>query len=168
MDEHKPSLTAAEKEARRKLAIRKVLEGRTQADVADFLGVHPVTVAKWMKAYRDGGEEAVTAKPVPGRPRFLTDEQEAEVRTWLLQKPTAFGFRTDLWTAARVAQLIRDRLGVAFHPNYLREWLSKRGYSPQKPARRPKQRDPQVIDAWLGQAYPAIQKKSPKAKPTSC
>ncbi len=170
MDEPTPKLklTAAEKEARRKLAIRKVLDGRTQADVADFLGVHPVTVAKWMKAYRAGGEAAVAAKPVPGRPRFLTAGQEAEVRSWLLKKPTDFGFRTDLWTAARVAQLIRDRLGVAFHPNYLREWLSKRGYSPQKPARRPRQRDPQVIDAWLGQAYPAIQKKSRRRKPTSC
>jgi len=164
----KPRLTAAEKEARRKLAIRKVLDGRTQADVADFLGVHAVTVAKWMKAYRAGGEHALDAKPVPGRPRFLTDGQEAEVRSWLLKKPTAFGFRTDLWTAARVAQLIRERLGVAFHPSYLREWLSKRGYSPQKPARRVRQRDPRVIDAWLGRAYPAVQKKSPKAKPTSC
>ncbi len=162
-----PKLTAAEKEARRKLASRKVLDGRTQADVADFLGVHPVTVAKWMKAYRDGGEASLAAKPVPGRPRFLSDEQEAEVRSWLLKKPTAFGFRTDLWTAARVAQLIRDKLGVAFHPNSLREWLTKRGYSPQKPARRPKQRNPQVIDAWLGQAYPALQKKSPPRKPTS-
>ena len=145
-----------------------MLDGRTQADVADFLGVHPVTVAKWMKAYRAGGEDAVAAKPVPGRPRFLTDEQEAEVRSWLLRKPTAFGFRTDLWTAARVAQLIRDQLGVEFHPNYLREWLSKRGYSPPKPVRRPKQRDPQVIDAWLGRAYPAIKKKSPRTKPPSC
>lgn len=171
MDDRKPSppakLTAADKEARRKLAIRKVLDGRTQADVADFLGVHPVTVAKWMAAYRTGGDEAVAAKPIPGRPRFLTDDQEAEVRSWLLQKPTAFGFRTDLWTAARVAQLIRDRLGVAFHPSYLREWLSKRGYSPQKPIRRAKQQDPVAIDAWLGQGYPAVQKKSPTTKPTS-
>jgi transposase len=170
MDDRKPhpTLTAADKEARRRLAIRKVLDGRTQADVADFLGVHPVTVAKWMAAYRAGGEEALTAKPVPGRPRFLSDGQEAEVRSWLLRKPTEFGFRTDLWTAARVAQLIRDKLGVAFHPSYLREWLSKRGYSPQKPARRAKQRDPVALDSWLGQGYPAIQKKSPTPAPTSC
>ena len=167
MHEHKPSRTAAEKEARRRLAIRKVLDGRTQADVADFLGVHPVTVAKWLKAYRDGGEQAVAAKPVPGRPRFLTAEQEAEVRGWLLTKPTEFGFRTDLWTAARVAQLIRDKLGVAFHPSYLREWRSERGYSPQKPVRRAERRDPVAIDSWLGQGYPAVQKKSPPTTPTS-
>ena len=163
----KPKLTAVAKEARRKLAIRKVLDGRTQADVADFLGVHPVTVAKWMAAYRSGGDDAVAAKPVPGRPRFRTPEQEAEVRSWLLQKPTDFGFRTDLWTAARVAQLIRDRLGVAFHPSYLREWLTKRKFSPQKPVRRAKQRDPVALDRWLADEYPAVQKKSPQTTPTS-
>ena len=168
MHEHKPSLTAAEKEARRKRAIQKGLDGRTQADVADSLGVHPVTVAKWMKAYRDGGEHALAAKPVPGRPHVLTAEQEGEVRGWRPRTPTEFGFRTDLWTAARVAPLIRDKLGVAFHPNDLREWLSERGYSPQKPARRPKPRNPMVIDAWLGPASPAIKKKSPRPRPTSC
>jgi transposase len=65
----KPNLTAADKEARRKLAIRKVLSGRTQADVADFLGVHAVTVSKWMKAYRDGGEASLADKVVA----FLRD-----------------------------------------------------------------------------------------------
>lgn len=167
MNEHKLKLTAAAKEARRKLAIRNVLGGRSQTDVADFLGVHPVTVAKWMAAYRSGGEDAVAAKPVPGRPRFLTPDQEAEVRSWLLRKPTDFGFRTDLWTAARVAQLIRDRFGVAFHPNYLREWLTRRRFSPQKPARRAKQRDPVALDRWLADEYPAVQKKSPPSAPTS-
>jgi transposase len=167
MVEHKPKLTAAAKEARRKLAIRNVRDGWSQADVAAFLGVHPVTVAKWMAAYRSGGDDALTAKPVPGRPRFLTDDQEALVRSWLLKKPTEFGFRTDLWTAARVAQLIRDRLGVVFHPSYLREWLTKRKFSPQKPARRAKQRDPVALDGWLADEYPAVKKTRPRRRPTS-
>ena len=95
MGEHELKLTAGETEARREPAVREVPDGRTQADVADFLGVHVVTVAEGRKAYRDGGAEGVAAKPVPGRPRFLSDEPEAEVRGWLLKKPTAFGFRTD-------------------------------------------------------------------------
>ena len=167
MEERKPTPTAAANEARRRLALRNVLAGRSQADVADFLGVHPVTVAKWMKAYRAGGDDALTAKPIPGRPRFPTGEQEAEVFSWPLMKPTEFGFRTDLWTAARVARLVRQKWGVAFHPNDLREWLSKRGYSPQKPVRRAKQRNPMAIDSWLGQGDPAVQKKSPPTGRTS-
>ena len=60
---------------------------------------------------------------------------------WLAQSPTEYGFETDLWTARRVAELIHRTFGVRFHPNYLREWLSKRDYTPQRPARRARQRD---------------------------
>ena len=132
-----------------------------------MVGVHAVTVAKWMRAYRAGGDDALAAKPTPGRPRVLTDAQEAEVRAWLHKKATDFGFRTDLGTAARVAQLIRDKLGVTFHPSDLREWLSKRVLASEAdPPGQP--RDPVAIDSWLGQGYPAIQKKSPPGRRTSC
>jgi transposase len=160
--------TAAELEARRRLAVRKVNDGWAQRAAAEFLGVHPVTVAKWMARFRAGGEDGGrAATPTPGRPRFLTPAQEAEVLGWLAEKPTAHGFRTDLWTARRVAHLIRERFGVAFHPHYLREWLSKRGYTPQKPARRAKQRNPEAVAGWLKADWPRIQKKRRRTTPTS-
>jgi transposase len=159
--------TARELEARRKLAVRKVSDGWSQADVADFLGVHPVTVAKWVARYRAAGDGGRTAKPTPGRPRLLTPAQEAQVLGWLADKPTDHGFRTDLWTARRVAHLIRDRFGVRFHPHYLREWLSKRGSSPQRPVRRPRQRDQAAIDRWLKADWPRIQKPPGGGGPTS-
>lgn len=146
-------------EARRRIAVDKVNDGWTQAQVADFLGVHWVTVAKWMARHRREGDAGLAARPTPGRPRFLTREQERAVLSWLADKPTDHGFRTDLWTARRVAELIRRRFEVSYHPNYLREWLSKRGYSPQKPRRRAKQRNQSVIDRWVAGDWPRIQKK---------
>jgi transposase len=77
-------------------------------------------------------------------------------------------FRTDLWTAARVAHLIRERFGVAYHPGYLREWLSSRDHRPQKPTRRPRQQNPAKIGRWLADEYPRIEKKSGRTTPTSC
>ena len=145
----------------------KCHDGWTQATVADFLGVHPVTVAKWMARYRRDGANGLAAQPTPGRPRFLSADQERQVRGWLAEKPTAHGFRTDLWTARRVADLIRRRFGVAFHPDYLRAWLRARGYSPQKPRRRAKQKDQPAIDRWVAEDWPRIQKKSPRRTPTS-
>jgi transposase len=124
-------------------------------------------VRKWVRAYRAGGDDALAGTPHPGRTPFLTAEQQAEALGWLTRKPTEFGFRTDLWTAARVAQLIRKEFGVEYHPNYLREWLSRRQHTPQKPARRAKQRDPVAIDRWLAGEYPATQKKSRRTTPTS-
>jgi transposase len=159
--------TASELEARRRIAVTKIGEGWTQALVADFLGVHPVTVAKWMARHRHRGDTGLAARPTPGRPRFLNREQEQTVLRWLADKPTAHGFRTDLWTARRVADLIRRRLGVTFHPDYLRAWLRQRGYSPQKPRRRAKQKDPGAVDRWVAEDWPRIQKKRRKQEPTS-
>lgn len=159
--------SASELEARRRLAVQRLNEGWTQAAVASFLGVHPVTVAKWVARYRASGDGGLSAKPTPGRPRFLRPAQERRVLGWLADKPTAHGFRTDLWTARRVAELIRRRFGVSFHPGYLREWLSKRGYSPQKPARRARQRNQPAIDRWVAEDWPRIQKTRPRRAPTS-
>jgi transposase len=159
--------TAKDLEARRRLAVARVGDGWSQQEVAAFLGVHPVTVAKWMARFRADGGAGLAAKPTPGRPPFLTAEQEGQVLGWLADPPTAHGFRTDLWTAQRVAELIHTRLGVAFHPHYLREWLTKRNYTPQKPARRAKRRDPEAIAGWLKKDWPRIQKKLPRTAPTS-
>jgi transposase len=159
--------SASELEARRRIAVDKVCGGWTQAQVAEFLGVHTVTVAKWMARHRAKGSAGLAAKPAPGRPRFLTPAQERQVLRCLADKPTEHGFRTDLWTARRVAELIRRRFEVNYHPNYLREWLSKRGYSPQKPRRRPKQRNQSVIDRWVAEDWPEIQKKRRRCTPTS-
>src|SRR3954447_4438652 len=136
--------SASDLEAVRHRAVRMVLGGQTQAAVAVALGVHSVTVAKWMARHRVAGDPGLAAKPTPGRPRFLTPEQDQHVRQWLAQKPTAHGFPTDLWTARRVAELIRRKFDIAFHPHYLRAWLT-----PQRPTRRPRQRNEATIAHWV-------------------
>ena len=145
----------------------RVGEGWSPADTAAFLGVHVETVRKWVRTHKAGGDDGLAGTPHPGRKPFLTPEQEAEALGWLTRKPTEFGFRTDLWTAARVAQLIEEKFGVSYHPNYLREWLTKRRHTPQKPARRAKQRDSVAIARWTAGEYPAVQKKSRRTGPTS-
>jgi transposase len=159
--------TAVELEARRITAVERVGAGWAQKDVAAFLGVHPVTVAKWVARHRADGDNGLKAKPTPGRPRFLTDEQERKVLGWVNEPPTRHGFTTDLWTARRVAELIHKKFGVRFHPNYLREWLTKRNYTPQKPTRRARQRDQAAIDRWVAQDWPRIQKRRTRNAPTS-
>ena len=149
------------------LAVQRVGEGWAQKDVAAFLGVHPVTVKTWIARHRADGDDGLKAKPTPGRPRFLTAEQERKVLGWLAQAPTKHGFDTDLWTARRVAELIRKKLGVQFHPNYLREWLTKRNHTPQKPARRARQRDQAKIDRWVAEDWPRIQKRRETNTPAS-
>jgi transposase len=159
--------TATEKEARRRLAVQRVGEGWSQQAVAEFLGVHPVTVNKWVRAHRAAGDDGLKATPHPGRAPFLTNHQQQLVLGWLARKPSDFEFPTDLGTARRVAELIRQKFGVEYHPNYLREWLTKRGYSPQKPITRAKERKPEAIAQWVRADWARIQKKRPTSGRTS-
>jgi transposase len=161
------SQTQAALAGRRFLAVQRVSEGIPSQQVAAVLGVHVETVRSWVRTHKAGGDEALRGTPHPGRAPFLTPEQDAVVLSWLKRSPTDFGFRTDLWTAARVAQLIRDEFDVTFHPNYLREWLTKRRCSPQKPKRKARQQDPRKVEAFLTTTYPDAQKKSPRSTPTS-
>jgi transposase len=144
-----------------------VLDGRTQAAVAVTLGVHPVTVAKWMARHRAAGELGLAARPTPGRPRYLTPAQEEQVQSWLTQKPTEHGFRTDLWSARRIVDLIRRHFDVTFHPASLRRWLRDRGYTPQRPAKKVRQRNDEAIAGWVKTDWPRIQKKRRRPAPTS-
>jgi transposase len=151
--------TPEELEHRRRLAVQRVLEGYSSEEVADFLGVDSSTVRRWVALFRDQGEQALTARPVSGRPRKLTHAQEKIIRRWLDESPTTHGFETELWTAPRLGRLIRDEFAVELHPKYLSAWLRARGFSPQKPERVPRERDPKAIAAWLETDWPRIKKR---------
>jgi transposase len=146
-------------EYRRWVAVRRILEGYSLDDVADFLDVHPRTVKRWMGIFRKGGWDALVVQPVFGRPGKLTLIQEKIVLRWLKASPTEHGFPTELWSAPRLAQLIWEEWGIQFHPKYLPTWLRNRGLTPQKPQRVPRERDPEAIAAWLATDWPRIKKK---------
>src|SRR5512135_823766 len=159
----KPNGSPLELEYRRRLAVQRVLEGYSTQEVADFLGVDPSSVRRWVAAFRRHGDKGLSAGPVPGRPPKLTSTQEKIVRRWLADRPTDHGFPTELWTGPRLALLIEQEFGVRFHPWYLSRWLRDRGFTPQKPQRVPRQRDPEAIAQWLESDWPRI-KKRPDAK----
>jgi transposase len=149
--------SASELERMRRLAVERVREGKSPAQVAAFLGLHPASVRKWWQAYRQSGDAGLAAKPPPGRTPKLTPARQSQVLNWLRKNPKSFGFATELWTAPRVAQVIQRKFGVRFHPRYLNAWLTQRGITPQKPQRRPRERDDGAIKRWLRYPWPRIQ-----------
>jgi transposase len=163
----KTSRTALELENRRRLAVERVNAGYSQSDVARFLGVDPRSVRRWIKAYRDGGLDALKANPRPGRPPKLTAQETQGVLGWFHHSPKDFGFRTELWTARRVTQLITKHFGVSFNHRYVCAWLAAHAITPQKPQRRARERDQARIDRWVARDWPRILKKGRASKPTS-
>ena len=160
--------SAPELERRRELAVARVAEGHSQAQVAAILGVHHNTVSRWVCTAREQGTDALKAKPTPGRPRKLTARQEKTVLGWVAKLPTSFGFPTDLWTSRRLASLIEGRLGIRFNSNYLVEWLRARKQTPQKPDQPARERDEAAIARWTKEDWPRLQKKREQKRLTSC
>jgi transposase len=148
-----------ELEHRRRLAVRRLLDGYSTAAVADFLGVNERSVRRWFALFQRHGTAGLASQPVLGRPRKLSRTQEKIIWRWLADRPTAYGFSTELWTCARLSQLIQEEWDIVLNPHYLADWLRAHGLSPQKPARVPRQRDPEAIAAWLEKDWPRIKKK---------
>lgn len=140
--------SAAELERRRRVAVTRLADGWTQAQVADFLGVHERAVRDWWARHRADPTHGLDATPALGRPPKLTPDQEAAVRTWFGQSPTAFGFANELWTAARVAHLIERPFGVRFHPRYVSAWRADRRITPQKPQAQARATRPRSAGGW--------------------
>lgn len=152
---------------RRRLAVERVSEGYSTQEVADFLEIDPSTVRRWLAAFREHGDPGLVVKPVSGRPRKLTPTQEKIALRWLTESPMHHGFETELWTAARLGQLIQEEFGIGLNPRYLSTWLRDRGLTPQKPQRVARERDPRLIAAWLDSDWPRIKKRPGGRAPTS-
>jgi transposase len=155
-------------EYRRQLAVQRIEEGYSIEEVADFLDVAPSSVRRWVATFRRQGADGLSARPVPGRPPKLTSTQEKIVCRWLADNPTEHGCATELWTAPDLARLIEQEWGVHFHPDYLTTWLRRRGFTPQKPRRRARERDDEAIARWLAQDWPRIKKRRVGGTRTCC
>jgi transposase len=144
-DSMRPIGTAGELQRRRIRAVELVNQGESPEDVARFLGCGRSSVYTWVKMAReDLGKLA--ARPHPGRTPRLGEAERKRLEGLLLQGAKAHGWRTDLWTAARVAELIERHFGVAFHPEHARKVLKRKlGWSSQKPQRRARERDEAAI-----------------------
>jgi transposase len=158
-------LTHDQIEERRLEGGRLLRAGRlTHAAIARRLGVSLRAVRQWAKQLRDhpsSGLKALRSRPRSGRPPRLPAAQWRGVLRILRKGALKAGFETDRWTLRRIRDLIRRQFGVAYHPNYLSARLRASGWSPQVPAVRAKERDEEVIRAWLEQEWPRIRRKSP-------
>src|SRR6266508_3041781 len=106
-------------EERRKRAGRMFGRGATQAEVVHELGVSRQSVSRWYADWQAGGAKALKGAGRAGRLPRLSAAQLRAVARALRMGPEAHGYPTDLWTVARVAEVIEAVTGVAYHPGHV-------------------------------------------------
>lgn len=155
----RPKGSAEVLEQRRRRALKLLRDGLSLREVGERVGCDASSVMRWRDAWKRKGEEAFQVGKSPGRPRKLGARERARLIKVLVQGAAAHGYRTDLWTTARVAEVIERSFGVGYHRDHVGRVLHQLGFSHQKPERRAIERDEVAIQRWKQRDWPRIKKK---------
>jgi transposase len=144
------------REWRRRRALALQQQGWKQRAIATALAVSEAAVSQWLSAARRAGPSALRAHPPPGGPPRLSAQQRDTIPELLWHGAEAYGFRGDVWTCARVAQVIKEEFGVAYSKSHVSRLLLALDWTPQKPITRARQRDEAAIAHWRSVVWPRL------------
>lgn len=144
-------------EVLRKQAVQAVHEGQDVKSVACAYGVNIRSVFRWLAAFSEGGQKALCAKPIPGRPPKVT----AQERRWLAEAirentPLQFNLPFGLWTLSLIAHLLKQQFGKVLSLGSVSSIMKQLGLSAQKPLYQAWQQDAAQVRQWEFEHYPAI------------
>jgi transposase len=145
-------------------ALRGIELGYSELDLADLLGVCHETVSRWWTAYLAEGLPALpggrTGRPL-GSGRFLSDRQAERIKARIdFHSPEEVGIPHALWTRRAVRDLIRKEFGIDLAERTVGLYLRRWGYTSKRPSRHARQQDPDEVEQWLLETYPAIEEQA--------
>lgn len=148
----------------RQQAVKAVREGQHPSSVAAAFGVATRTVYDWLAKFADGGQAALLAKPVPGRPAKVS----ADEMRWIAQAvkdntPLQFKFEFGLWTLSLIRELINRRFGKSLSLASVSRIMKLLGFTAQKPLYQAWQQDAALVRQWEAETFPAIKAEAAAA-----
>lgn len=145
-------------EQRRWRALRLLDKGYSLNEVGRMVGCAPSSVMRWRDTRRRKGKQGLKVRSSPGRPPKLGAGERRRLIRLLLKGARAHGYRTELWTTVRIAELVEREFGVSYHRDHVGRLMRNLGWSHQKPKRRAVERNEGVIDEWKREQWPRVKK----------
>jgi len=156
-------LTTEEQALLRRIAVQRVFNGESAAEVTRSYGLGGRTIFKWLRTAREKGLDGLAPIPRTGRNRALSDIEAEEVKRWIINgDPRQHGFDFGLWTRQIVADLISEHFNITLSVTAVGNLLHRLGLTPQKPLRRAYERDEKAVEDWKANEYPKISKAANK------
>ncbi len=151
-------------EALRLRALRGCELGLTEAQLAEVLGVARETVCRWWSAYADRGVPALpqrrTGRPA-GSGRALSDTQAEHLQRLVrTHQPEELGIAAPLGSRRAVRDLIRKEFDLALAERTVGRYLKRWGFTAKRPRRHAPDQDPDEVQQWLEETYPAIERRA--------
>jgi transposase len=142
-------------------ALRGIELGFSEVDLAELLGVCHETISRWWTSYRADGLDSLpggrTGRPL-GSGRSLSDHQADRIKELIdNHSPADLGIAHALWTRRAVRDLIRKEFGIELAERTVGQYLRRWGSTSKKPARHSRKQEPDEVERWLEETYPAIE-----------
>ncbi|MFD8497745.1 IS630 family transposase [Amycolatopsis sp. NPDC059657] len=153
-------LSPSSQEDLRRRVVAAVESGLTQEAAAESFGVGLRSVSRWVNAFRGKGNRGLSARKRgrrAGEQKALDTRAQARVRRAVLGRyPDQLQLVGLVWTRGLVAQLVKDWFGLELSRQTIGKYLRSWGLSPQKPIRVAYEKNPEAVQLWLDERYPAI------------
>ena len=104
---------------RKYLVIRLHMKGLTNKNIASIVDINHHTVGVYINTYRKSGIDGLVPKKSPGRPNFLSKEQEQQLYETISNKtPESVGFDGIMnWTAKLACIWVKNEYSVQYTVN---------------------------------------------------
>jgi transposase len=144
--------------------LRGIELGYAEVERADLLGVRQETISRWWTTYAAEGLPSLpggrSGRPL-GSGRFLSDRQAERIQGRIDHyAPEQLGISHALWTRRAVRDLIRQEYGIDLAERTVGQYLRRWGYTSKKPGRHSRRQDPDAVEEWLLETYPAIEEQA--------
>jgi transposase len=135
-------------------------------EISTLLGVSPTTVSRWLHPSKGTHKQAYKARGRKcGELRTLNAMQEKEIRELIRDKtPEQLKLPFALWTRKSVRDLMCHRTGIMIPIRTVGEYLSRWGYTPQRPLKKAYEQRPAEVKKWLDATYPLVQARAKQEK----
>ena len=122
------------------------------------------TVRAAIDLYEAGGWSAIRPAlrgRARGDGRVLSQAQEDTIQRMIIDKrPEQLKMDFHLWSRAAVGQLIEQEFGIKLQVRSIGKYLTRWGFTPQKPIKRAYEQRPEAVKKWLDEEYPAIEARA--------
>jgi transposase len=109
------------------LAIEKHLLNYSTTEIAKELDMHPRSIQRYIRNYKEKGLEAIMETSKPGNSRRLDDSQLNKIKEELQKYPSHHGYFLPKWTAKLVRKHIKKAYGVSLSEESCRKILQEAG-----------------------------------------
>lgn len=131
------------------VAARMFEDEEETADVVIATDRDEQTVRRWRRQWRARGVEGLRAKRHPGPEPRMGEGDWQKLLTMLAKPPSAYGFAAYLWTAELIGRLVKATFGVGYSHDYVGMMLRRYDWSPQRPAKVAREKDPVAVKQWV-------------------